>query len=51
MYISHTIWIIIHDHVLDDHVTVEFVRVGVFIASTAMLIGPLYGQLCTLTLS
>ena len=47
---TYTIWVIVHDHVLDDHVAVEFVRVGVLIATTAVLIGPLYRQIGTFLL-
>ena len=44
---THTILttnVIIHDHVLDDHITVQFVRVIIFIPSTSMLVSPFNGQ-------
>ena len=44
-------WIVIHDHVLDDHVTVQLVWVVVFIAATAMLVSPLNCEIGTLPFS
>ena len=45
-----TLTLIVHDHVLQDQVAVELVWVVVFVASTAMLVGPLHRDVGSLTI-
>ncbi len=41
-------FIVILDHVLDDHITVEFVGIIILVSTTTMLVGPLYLELSIL---